>query len=66
MANILTGDVHTYVRELISKEFGSAGSEDNADSENRESINREPQNQQEQTTAFDQNRGPARHKEPFG
>jgi len=50
MTNILTSDVRTYVRELISKEFGSAANKDNAHSENRRSLNREHQKQQKQTT----------------
>jgi len=54
MTNILTSDVQTYVRELISKEFGSVNNEDNAHSENRKSINREHQKQQNQTAAFGQ------------
>ena len=43
MTNILTTDVQTYVRELISKEFGSAKNEEKAHSENRKSINNEHQ-----------------------
>ena len=39
MINILTNDVHTYVRELISKEFGSGNKEEKAHSENRKLIN---------------------------
>jgi len=39
MINILTNDVHTYVRELISKEFGSGNKEGKAHSENRKLIN---------------------------
>jgi hypothetical protein len=39
MINILTNDVHTYVRELISKEFGSVDREQKAHSDNRKSIN---------------------------
>jgi len=54
MTNILTSDVRTYVRELISREFGSTDSQDNAHSENRKSINRENQQQQKQTAAFGQ------------
>ena len=52
MTNILTYNVHTYVRELISKEFGSVNNEDNAHAENRKLINREHQKQQKQTTVF--------------
>ena len=52
MTNILTYDVQTYVRELISKEFGSVNNEDNAHSENRKLINSEHQKQQKQTTVF--------------
>jgi hypothetical protein len=54
MANILTSDVQTYVRELISKEFGSVNNEDNAPSEDRKLMNREHQKQQKQTAAFGQ------------
>jgi hypothetical protein len=39
MINILTNDVHTYVRELISKEFGSVDREGKEYSANRKSIN---------------------------
>jgi hypothetical protein len=54
MTNILNYDVQTYVRELISKEFGSVNNEDNAHSENRKLINREHQKWQKQTAAFGQ------------
>ena len=54
MTNILTSDVQTYVRELISKEFGSVNNEDNAHSENRKLINRKHQKQQKQSAAFGQ------------
>lgn len=37
--NILTNDVHTYVRELISKEFESVKKEERAHSDNRKLIN---------------------------
>ena len=52
MTNILTYDVQTYVRELISKEFGSGHNEEKAPSENRRSLNSEHQKQQKQTTVF--------------
>ena len=52
MTNILTYDVQTYVRELISKEFGSVNNEEKAPSENRRSLNSEHQKQQKQTTVF--------------
>jgi hypothetical protein len=39
MINILSNDVHTYVRELISKEFGSVDREGKEYSENRKPIN---------------------------
>ena len=39
MINILTNDVHTYVRELISKEFGSGDREQKVHSDNRKLIN---------------------------
>jgi hypothetical protein len=54
MTNILTHDVPTYVRELISMEFGSADSEDNGHSENRKSIKPEHQKQPQQTAVFGQ------------
>jgi hypothetical protein len=52
MTNILTYDVQTYVRELISKEFGSVNNEEKAPSENRRSLNSEHQKQQKQTIVF--------------
>ena len=54
MTNILSYDVQTYVRELISKEFGSVNNEEKAPSENRISINREHQKQPQQTAGFGQ------------
>jgi hypothetical protein len=54
MANILTNDVHTYVRELILKEFGSVDREGKAHSENRKSINSEHLQRQKQTAVFGQ------------
>jgi hypothetical protein len=54
MINILTNDVHTYVRELISKEFGSVDREGKEYSENRKSINREHQKQPQQSAVFGQ------------
>jgi hypothetical protein len=54
MINILTNDVHIYVRELISKEFGSVNKEEEAYSGNRKLINSEYQKQQKQTAVFDQ------------
>jgi hypothetical protein len=51
MISILTNDVQTYVRELISKEFGSVNKE-KAHSENRKLINSEYQKQQKQTAVF--------------
>ena len=56
MTNILTNDVQTYVREMISKEFGSDNKEEKAQSENRKLINSENQEQQKQTEVFDQNK----------
>jgi hypothetical protein len=53
MTNILTKDVQTYVRELISKEFGSVNRE-NTHSENRISIKREPQKQLQQSAVLGQ------------
>ena len=54
MTNILTSDVQTYVRELISKEFASVNSEDNGPSENRKLMKREHQKQPQQTAGFGQ------------
>jgi hypothetical protein len=54
MTSILTNDVQTYVRELISKEFGSVKKEETAHSENRKLINSEHQKQQKQTAVFGQ------------
>ena len=54
MTNILTNDVQTYVRELISKTFGSDSQEQNAYSENRKIIKSEDQKQQRQTVVFGQ------------
>jgi hypothetical protein len=54
MTNILTSDVQTYVRELISKEFGSVNNEKKAPPENRRSLNSEHQKQQRQTAVFGQ------------
>ncbi|UCD79247.1 MAG: hypothetical protein JSW26_28255 [Desulfobacterales bacterium] len=51
MTTILTSDVQTYVRELISKEFGSVNKE-KAHSENRKSINPEHQKHQKQRAVF--------------
>jgi len=48
MADILTTDVQTYVRELIAKKFGSVNQKKEAYSENRESINSHHQKQQKQ------------------
>jgi len=38
MTSILTSDVQTYVRDLISKEFRSVNNEDNAHSEKVDQI----------------------------
>jgi hypothetical protein len=54
MTNILANDVQTYVRELISKEFGSVKKEEKTHSENRKFINSEHQKQQNQTAVFGQ------------
>jgi len=54
MANILTNDVQTYVRELISKEFGSVDKEEKYHSENLKLFNSEHQKLQKQTTVFPQ------------
>ena len=54
MTNILTNDVQTYVRELISREFGSVNKEGKANSENRRSINSEHQKQPQQSAVFGQ------------
>jgi len=54
MTNILTYDVQTYVRELISKEFGSVNNEEKAPSENRKSFDSEHQKQPQQSAVFGQ------------
>ena len=54
MTGILTSDVQTYVRELISKEFRSVNNEEEAPLENRRSFNSEHQKQPQQTTGFGQ------------
>ena len=54
MANISTNDVQTYVRELISKEFGSVNKEEKYHSENLKLFNGEHQKLQKQTTVFPQ------------
>ncbi len=54
MTNILTNDVQTYVRDLISNEFDSGNKEEKAQSENRKLIKSEHQKQQKQTAAFGQ------------
>ena len=54
MISISTNDVQTYVRELISKEFGSVNKEEEAYSENRKLVNSEYQKQQKQTAVFGQ------------
>ncbi|MGB9438823.1 MAG: hypothetical protein WCB15_12830, partial [Desulfobacterales bacterium] len=54
MTSILTSDVQTYVRELISKAFGSVNNEEKAPSENRGSFNGEHQKQPQQTAGFGQ------------
>jgi hypothetical protein len=45
MTNILTNDVQAYVREMISKEFGSVNKEEKAHRENLKLINSENHNQ---------------------
>ena len=54
MTNILTSDVQTYVRELISKEFRSVNNEEKTLWENRRSFNSEHQKQAQQTAGFGQ------------
>lgn len=54
MTNILTNDVQTHVREMISKEFGSDNKEEKAQLENRKLINNENLKQQIHTAAFGQ------------
>ena len=54
MTSILTHNVQTYVRELISKEFGSVNNEEEVPSENRRSFNSEHQKQPQQTAGFGQ------------
>jgi hypothetical protein len=54
MTNILTNDVQTYIRELISMGFGSINKEEEAHSENRKSIDSDHPKQQKQTAVFSQ------------
>ena len=54
MANILTDDVQAYVREMISREFGSVNKEEKAHWENRTFINSENHNQQKEKADFGQ------------
>ena len=54
MTSILTHNVPTYVRELISKEFGSVSNEEKEPSENRKSIKREHHKQPQQSAVFGQ------------
>ena len=54
MTNILTNDVQTYVRELISKEFGSVNKEVKPYSENRKLFNTEHEKMEKQTAVFGQ------------
>ena len=54
MTNILTYDVQTYVRELISNTFGSDNQEEKEHSKNRKIINCQDQKQQRQTAVFGQ------------
>ena len=54
MTNILTDDVQAYVREMISKEFGSVKKEEKAHSENRTLTNSENHNQQKEEADFGQ------------
>ena len=54
MTNILTDDVQAYVREMISREFGSVNKEEKAHCENRTLINSENHNQQKEKTDFDE------------
>jgi hypothetical protein len=54
MTNILTNDVQAYVREMISKEFGSVNKEEKPHWENRTLINSENHNQQKEKADFGQ------------
>jgi hypothetical protein len=54
MTNILTNDVQAYVREMISKEFGSVKKEEKAHWENRTVINGENHNQQKEKADYGQ------------
>ena len=54
MTNILTNDVQAYVREMISREFGSVNKEEKVHSENRTLINSENHNQQKEKADFGQ------------
>jgi hypothetical protein len=55
MTNILTNDVQAYVREMISREFGSVNKEEKVHSENRTLINSENHNHQKEKAAFPAN-----------
>ena len=52
MTSILTHNVQTYVRELISKAFGSDNNEEKVPSENRKSNRREHPKQPKQIAVF--------------
>ena len=52
MTNILTDDVQAYVREMISKEFGSVNKEEKVHWENRTLINSENHNQTKRKSRF--------------
>ena len=52
MTSILTHNVQTYVRELISKTLGSDNNEEKAPSENQKSNRREHPKQPKQTAMF--------------
>ncbi|MGA9534826.1 MAG: hypothetical protein WBR24_02855 [Desulfobacterales bacterium] len=54
MTNILTNDVQAYVREMISKEFGSVNKEEKAHWENRTLINSENHNQKKEKADYGQ------------
>jgi hypothetical protein len=54
MANVLTNDVQTYIRELISKGFGPGSKQAEAHAENRKLISSDHQKQPKQTAVFGQ------------
>ena len=62
MTKILTNDVQAYVREMISKEFGSVNKEEKARWENRPLITSENHNQQKEKADFGQGNSQGRRR----